>query len=438
MSHKIADYEKFIKEHVADRKSFRGNLLLFVVILFLAVALIWAALTEIDEVTRGQGKVIPSRQVQEIQSFESGIIQQILVRKGEIVEEGQVLLVLDRTQIQSSYDQARQKQLSLSAEIARLSAEMNGSALVFPQAIEQDAPSLVVAQRQLYEGRRAELASELEVLDNQFVQRQKELGEARSELATLRQGIAYSRSEIDLIAPLVERGIESQVSFLQLQRSLSELEGKYSTTELRIERLQVAIDEVSEKRKAAVDRYRSEAFARISEATSELAELEKSMPAYQDKITRAEVRSPVYGVVNRVMATTIGGVANSGEPLVEVVPIDDTLLVEANIAPADIAFLHPGQRVKVKLTAYDFARYGSLDGRLVTIGADAIEDPKTEETFYPVQIEVESALYDAAGKALDIVPGMVADIDVLTGKRTILEYITEPVVKVKETAFREN
>jgi adhesin transport system membrane fusion protein len=431
------NYAEFIKSMRAEKEDARGKFLLWIIVAFCIVAFSWASLTEVDEVTSGQGKVIPSLQLQQVQNLEGGLIEKIMVRKGEWVDEGQVLIVLDRTTSLGGFEQNRQRQLALMAELSRLNAEIDGKELVFPQDILDHAPALANSHKQLFEGRKLELASQIEVVKQQLHQRQQELSEAQSELRSTDSGLKLLQSEINLISPLVKRGIESEVTLLQLQREQSGLIGVRNSAELKIDRLSSAILEAEGRQKGVVEQFRSVALNRASEVEAELAEIEKLLPAFQDRVARAEIRSPVRGIVNRVLATTIGGVASPGEALVEIVPIDDNLIIEANISPADIAFLHPGQPVKVKLTAYDFARYGSLSGSLTTIGADSIANPDTGETFYPVQVQVESRLYDASGEGLDIVPGMVAQIDVLTGKRTILDYIIQPVVKMKETAFRE-
>jgi len=431
------DYSEFIKSIHADKKNARGNFLLWIILAFCVIAVSWAALTEVDEVTNGQGKVIPSIQLQLVQNLEGGLIEKILVSKGDRVEEGQVLIVLDRTTSLGGFEQNRQKQLALMAESSRLNAEIDGTDLVFPQDILDHAAALANSHNQLFEGRKLELSSQIEIVKQQLHQRQQELNEAQSELRSADSGLKILQSEINLISPLVTRGIESEVTLLQLQREQSGLIGARNSARLKIDRLSSAILEAEGRQKGVVEEFRSAALNRASEVEAELAEIEKLLPVFQDRVARAEIRSPVRGIVNRVLATTIGGVASPGEALVEIVPIDDNLIIEANILPKDIAFLHPGQAVKVKLTAYDFARYGSLSGRLTTIGADSIANPDTGETFYPVQVKVESRLYDANGEGLDIVPGMVAQIDVLTGKRTILDYIVQPVVKMKETAFRE-
>lgn len=441
----VQDIDQFVKELTGEKNRNRDQVLFRCIAGFLLVAFAWAALTEIDEVTRGEGKIIPSRQLQEVQSLEGGLIKEILVRKGQEVEKDDVLLVLDSTSSAGSFEQMRQRELALKAEIARLNAEIRGHAagagdvaFELPADITQEAPDVAASQRDLFASRRAQRASELNVIEQQVLQKEKELKETQSDQRAASEAVTLSSREIELIKPLVARGIESEVALLQLQRSHADLKGRLDAATQRAERLRAAKREIEEKRASMLDNYRSEALKSLSEATAELAEVEKSMPGFRDKMTRAEIRSPVRGVVNRVLTTTVGGVARAGEPLVEIVPLDDTLLVEAKIKPADIAFLHPGQKVKVKITAYDFARYGAMDGELSTIAADAVEDVHDKKPYYPVMVEVQSALEDAKGRPLDIVPGMVAQIDVLTGRRSVLDYLVQPVVKMKDTAFREN
>lgn len=433
------DLNAAIIRQINGRKSiFSGWALLSVIGLFLACMISWAAVAEVDEVTRGSGKIIPSQDLQKVQTMHGGMIKDMLVHEGQRVQRGDLLLVLDTTASQSEYNQLEQKKFALQAQIERLTAEIKGADLAFSPGLAESAPAVTLTQQRLFEGRRSELASELAVLEQQKRQKIKEMSEAQSEFDTATKGLVFSQSEISMIQPLVERGIEPKLSLIQLQRTHAELQGKQQTAKIRIERLTLALAEIAERFKTMHETFRKEALQELSKATAELAELEQSLPAYASKVERSEIRSPVDGIVNQILKTTIGGVAQPGESLVEIVPVDDDFLVEAHIKPADIGFLHPGQRVKVKLTAYDFARYGSLDGELSTIGADAIELPETKEPVYPVVVRVFSRLTDASGKPLDIVPGMVAEINILTGSKTVLNYFVEPVVKVKKNAFTES
>lgn len=433
----INDIGDFVGGGTGKAGRLGGSLLLVAIILLFGSGMFWASVAEVDEVTRGQGRVVPSQQIQVVQSLEGGIVQRIAVREGQIVEAGDVLIELDRTISGSEFNQVRQQYYGLMAKMHRLIAEVNDTELTFTEEIEQNAPAVMQTERRLFEGRRIELQSEVRVLQGQLYQRQQELSEARVQLRTAERGLQLAQAERALVAPLVERGLEPETSRMHLDRTINEMQGQREAAALAIERLGAAIQETEDRRQALVDRFRSVALSELSETTGRVAELEESMTARQDRVTRSDIRSPVRGAVNRVLVTTVGGVAQPGMPLVEVVPLDDQLLVEAFIRPADIAFLHPGQHATVKLTAYDYARYGSLAGQVETIGADAIKMPDTEETMYAVRVRTEGVLTDAAGEPLEIIPGMVAEIDILAGKRTVLNYLVDPVVKVKDRAFRD-
>lgn len=436
MTARNIEFEDFLRSG-RQKRPLAGSILLFAIVGFLLIAFLWASLTELDEVTRGQGKVVPSRNLQVVQSMEGGVLAELRVREGQRVEEDEILMVLAGGMLEGGYKENLQRYYALQARIQRLLAEVNQTELVFAPDVTMNSPGVARAETRLYEGRKAELESEMRVLDRQLRQRQQELEELRATREMAQEGIALAQSELELVAPLVDRGLEPELSLLQVRRQLSDLRGEIARSSSGMERAKAAIEEVIERRTSIRDGFVARALEDLSQATAQAAELEAVLPAQAEQVARTNIRSPVSGVVNRLHLTTIGGVARSGEPLVEVVPLDDSLLIEAHIRPSDIAFLHPGQRVKVKLTAYDFARYGGLDGELVVIGADAVEMPESEELMYPVQVRTEGHLYDADGQPLDIIPGMVAEVDILSGKRTVLDYLVEPVVKVRDRALRD-
>lgn len=430
------DFEHFVRYGKA-RRPIGGSILLFTIIAFLLVGFVWAYATEIDEVTRGQGKVVPSRSLQIIQSLEGGVVTEIRATRGESVREGDVLMVLSGGTLEGEYEESLQRYRALLARITRLEAELNDEELLFGDELTLHAASVVASETRLYHGRRIELNSELQVLERQGFQRRQERAELRAALDTARSGLQLAQRELSIIQPLAERGIEPETSLLQVQRSLNDLQGDVARQQSAIARVEASIEEVEDRKASVRNAFQAEALAELSDATAQAAELEKTLPGRADRVARTHIRSPVDGIVNQVHISTIGGVAGSGEPLVEVVPADDALLIEAYIRPADIAFLYPGQPVKVKLTAYDFARYGGLDGELITIGADAVEIPESEELMYPVEVRTEGFLYDADGVELRIMPGMVAEVDILSGKRSVLDYLMEPVVKVRDRALRD-
>ncbi|MFW6345395.1 MAG: HlyD family type I secretion periplasmic adaptor subunit [Halomonas sp.] len=431
-------FEHFLR-HGRARRPIAGSLLLGLILAFFIVAYAWASLAEIDEVTRGQGKVVPSRSLQVVQSLEGGVVEEIRVARGDRVAVGDVLMVIGGGLFEGEFNELQQRYHALQAKIQRLLAEVNDSSLEFTPAVEEKAPSVVATETRLYHARRIELAAELQVLERQRLQREQELAEARAVMETARAGVGLAQSELALIDPLVQRGLEPETSRIQLRRTLSELNGEVERQNSAIPRIEAAIQEVEERKQAQRSAYLAQALAELSDATARLAELEEGLPARAQQLERSSLRAPVDGIVNQVHLHTVGGVAEPGEPLVEIVPVDDSLLIEAHIRPADIAFLYPGQPVKVKLTAYDFARYGGLEGELVMIGADAVELPnsQSDELMYPVQVRTEGALYDSDDKPLDVIPGMVAEVDILSGKRSVLDYLIEPVIKVRDRALRD-
>lgn len=429
MNHDISDLDA--------RKDRGARLLLYVIAATLGIGLIWAAFARVDKVTRGEGKIIPSGQVQSIQSLEGGILQRILVREGQAVAKGEALLEIDPTLLRSELDLSEQKRAALRARIARLSAEAEGRQLVLPDNLPSGAAPLVANETALHAQRLAKHQADQDVLENQQRQRVQELGEAQAQLTAAEESLALLNRQIDLIEPLVRKRYEPQTTLIELERQRVEHTGMRNQSRLAIPRLQAAIAEIRSQQAVKTADARAEALTELNAAIAELGELNSAMPAAQNRVDRTQIRSPVRGIVNRIFLTTLGGVAKPGEPLIQVVPLDDTLLVEALIRPEDIAFLRPGQPARVRLTAYNFTRYGSLDAHLVNIGADAIETPKTGELRYRVQVRTRGALRDADDKPLPVIPGMVAEVDILNGKRSVLSYLIEPVIRVKSKAFQE-
>ena len=415
----------------------RGRTILYTILALLVIGLLWAWLTEVDEVTRGQGKVVTSRSIQVLESFEGGVVQALNVRVGQEVAAGEVLMVLDGGMVEGGYREAQAQYWALLGRRTRLAAEIEGSELVFGAGLLGAAPDVAAAERQLFTGRQRALASERTVLAQQERQREQELEEARIRLTTAERSLALAERELAIIKPLVARGVEPELTQLQLERTVADLSGQKAQAQRAIARLGGAIEEARARAQGALDQFRAEAMADFAATQSQLRELEESLPARARQMARTEVTSPVAGIVNQIHVTTVGGVARPGDPLIDVVPLDDTLRIEAYIDPKDIAFLYPGQAVKVKLTAYDFARYGGLDGTLEVIGADAVMVPELERRLYPVQVVTDGYLVDQAGAPLEIIPGMVAEVDILSRRRSVLSYLIEPVLKVRERAFQD-
>jgi adhesin transport system membrane fusion protein len=324
--------------------------------------------------------------------------------------------------------------------VERLAAEAKGTPLKFAPELLKGAANVVKTETLLYDSRRSALQNEIQLVSQQIDQKAQELAEAKINLGTARRSLDSLNQEIKIIEPLVKRGIEPEINLLQLRRTANEQLGKRDAAETSIVRLTAGLRELENRKQASTEKYRSDALADLTALTAQISELEQKLPALKDQVNRTELRAPVRGVVNRIHVTTVGGVAQTGTPLMEVVPIDDTLLVEAEVRPENIAFLRPGLPVLVKVTAYDFARYGGLDGTLVNIGADAVRsggDRKEGPSVYRVQVRTKDNALHADGKTLEIIPGMVAQIDIVTGKRTILHYLIDPVLRIRDNAFRD-
>ena len=432
-----ADLDTLARE-MQGRQPWRGSVLLGVILLFFLTAGVWAARTEIDDVTRADGRIVPSRDVQMIQATEPGVLQVLHVTEGDIVEEGQILMELDGTQLSSQLDQEQQRAYGLMARIARLQAEIDRVDLDFPDVLMVQAARVVSSETALYHARRDELASEIDIFERQRFQRQEQYAEAVADLASARETLEIVAEERTMMEPLVARRVEPETTLLELRRRESEWRGRELRAQAGLARMQAALDEIDDQIRALRARQRAAALADLSLATAELAALEPSLPALRDRAERAAIRAPMRGVVNRIHRTTLGSLARPGEDLIEIVPLDDTLLVEAFVRPADIAFVYPGQPVKVKVTAYDFSRYGSLDGEITRIGADAVtRSERDPEEFFKVHVRTEDSFLDADGVVVEVMPGMVAEIDMLAGQKTVLQYLTTPVVRVRDRAFRE-
>ncbi len=409
--------------------------LLIIAIVFIG-AIFWADRAVLDEVTRGDGRVIPSSQLQVVQSLEGGIVEALLIGEGDLVEAGQVLLRIDDTSVSSSLGELSVQRRHLDAVIARLNAEARGEeSFRVPADAEGISAQVLEQERELFEARQNELINELSILQQQVEQRQRELEELGLQEESLNGSLSLARRELGVYLSL--GALVSQVEVLRLQREVNDLEGQLEQTRAAIPRAESAIEEAMERIEDARLSFQSEARAELNQRRADLMVIEESLRAAEDRVTRTDVRSPVNGIVNSVHVTTIGGVVQPGQPLVEIVPIEDSLLVEARIRPSDVAFLHPDQEAIVKITAYDFAIYGGLEGVIERISADTIQDETTGESFYRVTVRTEHNSLETAGGSLPIIPGMVASVDILTGEKTVLEYLLKPIVRAQTEALRE-
>ncbi|WP_424968749.1 HlyD family type I secretion periplasmic adaptor subunit [Metapseudomonas otitidis] len=397
---------------------------------------LWAHFAEIDEVTRGEGKAIPSSKLQKISNLEGGIISELFVHEGQVVEAGDPLLRLDATRFQSNVGETEADRVAMALRVERLSAEVEGRELVIPDELRQKAPGQAESEEALFRSRQQQLRDEVAGLEQQLVQKQQEQREFVSKQGQYRNSLQLLRQEIAISEPLVAEGAISKVEVLRLKRSEVEVRGQLEATNLAIPRAESAIKEVEQKIAETRSRFRSEALTQLNEARTDLNKAEATGKALEDRVNRTLVTSPVRGIVKQLLVNTIGGVIQPGSDLVEIVPLDDTLLVEARIRPQDIAFLHPGQKAMVKFTAYDYTIYGGLQADLEQIGADTITD-EDGNSFYLIKLRTRKSHLGSDEKPLLIIPGMVASVDIMTGKKSILSYLLKPIIRARAEALRE-
>lgn len=401
-----------------------------------ATFVLWAALASVQEVTTGRGRVTPASKIQVVQNLEGGIVREVLVREGAFVREGDVLLRIDPTLAGSSLGEAREKMMALGALIARLEAEVEGRPLVFSAELAQGRPDLVAHQRDHYEARRREIEAAVAALDLQERQRSQEIREAQSRIGTLKRGLDIAQQELEMLRPLERTRSVSRSELLLSEAKVNDMRGSLEATELAIPRLEAAMSETARRRTERIEAFRGDALQKLSSARVEHAALTELSKGSEDKVARTTVRAPTDGIVKTVLVTTPGQVVQPGHSLVEIVPVNDKLLVEAQVRPQDIAFLRPGQDALVKITAYDFSIYGGLAAKLEHIGADSITTEKGE-TYYLIRVRTDKAHLSHRGGTLPIIPGMVADVDVITGSKTVMGYLTKPLVRMRQTALRE-
>ena len=438
-------YQQDAKEAFNDSLPSGGRSLLLLTALALVSFVGWAAVCEIDEITRGTGKVIPSSRIQMVQNLEGGIIADINVAEGDIVEKGQVLLVMDDTRFSSSRDERKASQQALIARQTRLTAQIENAPLVMPASVLEEAPELATREEQLFYSHQKELDSRIGVLKQQLEQQQNEQEEMQAKSNLLKRRDKLISEEFYLARDLAEEGAVSRVELLRIERQVSDVKGEVSMVGESLERIdaqqQETLQRVDETKLSFINKSRVE----LNEVLAKLNELNAGESALDDRVDRTRVRSPVHGIVKTIMVNTEGGVVQPGMNMMEIVPVDDTLKVEARIRPEDIGFLHPGQKAVVRFTAYDFTIYGGLDGELTHISADTITDEKGE-SFYLAHIQTQRNSLDedsqdkelnTAGNSKPVIPGMVASVDIMTGKKTLLTYLLKPVLRAKQLAFTE-
>lgn len=422
-----ADWARLQQEPLRARK------LLHIAGVALLVMIVWAAFASIDEITRGEARVVPTSQVQIIQSVDGGVVETLAVKEGQIVEAGQLLLRVDPTRFVSTMLESRAGQLSLQAKVLRLEALTRGTPFNPPEELRKEAPDVVAQETSLYESRKAEINAQISVYQSQLAQRQQELNEVRARLDQAVRKLELKTREINATRPMVASGAVSEVEILRLESEIASLRGDREQSTAQLSRVQSSISEASRKIEEVQLTSRNAMSSELSDTMSKLAALTQGGRALEDKVKHADIKSPVRGTVKRLLVNTVGAVVQPGKEVVEVVPLDDALILEVQIAPKDIGFLRPGQAAMVKFSAYDFSIYGGLDAQVFLIGADSVLDEKGN-AFYHVRVKTNQP---SLGANLPIIPGMVAQVDIMTGKKSVLSYLLKPVLRAKANALTE-
>ena len=409
--------------------------LIVIVLVFVVVFIMWANWAEIDEVTVGTGKAVPAQQLQVLQNMEGGIISEVLVKAGDTVEKGQILLRIDDTQFAASLEEINKKLQVLTVRKYRLLAEIEEKPLDFPEDLEQDFPEVLKQERNLYLARHQELEATLSAFESQIKQIKQRAVEINSRKDFLKKSVALSQKELAMTAPLVAKGAISEVEVIRLEKSVNDVLGELASVKLEIPRLAMEIEELEGKRDERKFQFKNESREQLNALLADYTTISETTVAAKDRVKRTAVRSPVRGVVQRVLANTITSVVRPGMDLIEIVPLDESLVVEAKIKPTDIAFIRPDQDVVVKFTAYDFTIYGGLKAKLEHISPDAVIEE--DESFYLVKVRTDKNHLGTKQAPLAIIPGMVATVDIITGKKTIMDYLLKPVLRAKQRALRE-
>ncbi len=431
-----SDFITDIRSSILAQSPTGGRVILWLVFFFFLCFLVWAGFSQVDEVTRAAGRVIPSGKIRKVQHFEGGIIKKILIHEGDLVKKGEVLLEIDKTRFASSYRESRSNVLALQARLARLESEVNGRKFTIPEEVAKEKPAIGSREEQLYRSRMSAFENSQQMLKEQLSQRRQGLSETRAKLTELRRSYKLLQKEIRMTEPLVGQGAVSEVEVLRLKRQASEMNGKIVGTELAIPKLQ---SQVSEAKKAIEDgrlEFINQVRQELNRTYAELESLSSASVALEDRLNRTSVVSPVTGRVNQLLVNTVGGTIQPGMDLVEIVPLEDTLLIEARVRPQDIGFISPDQKAMVKVLSYDFTTYGGLQASLEHISSDTITD-EHDNSYYKVILRTDKNYLGDENDPHLIMPGMPVNVDIISGKKSILSYLLKPLLRAKEEALRE-
>ncbi len=423
-----------------EKPPFFASILILLIIALILSFFVWAHFTQVDEIARGSGKVIPITRTQTVQSSEPGVVKEIAVQVGEIVKPGQLIVRLDDTTSASNLGEVEAQARALEAQIARLQIEETGdftASYVCPESVAKTAPSICLNEQNLLAVRREAYNNNVDVLKQRLIQREKELDEALANVKRLQGAVEISKRQLDLLTPMVNAKLVAETDLIKAQRDVNDYTGQLNSVTESIDRLKGAVNEAQLQVKDVLLKYEQDALSQKTDALAKLSVLREQARGESTKVARTDIRSPVEGVINTMEVNTLGAFVQPGSPIAEIVPTSEELLVEARISPRDVAFVTPGQEALVKITAFDFSIYGGLEGKVVNVSSDSIVDQKTGEPYFEVRVKTTNAQLERAGKFFKITPGMVCTVDIKTGRKSILHYLLKPINKARQEALTE-
>lgn len=431
-------YISSLSKAVLERPARSSVWILWTIAVVVAWLIFWASIAELDKIVRGEGKVVPSSRIQLVQNLEGGIIEQILVSSGAAVTQGQVLIQLDNTQFASTLGEKVVEQQALTAKALRLQAEAEDTTFAIPERVEAELEHALYARElSLFNERQKQTEIAVNIVRQQVIQHQTELDNAYDQQKQLLNSLALLDQEITMTEPLVRQGFASVVDLLKTKRERNDTFGKLNSVKLSIPKYQALITETEQKIAEIKQTRRNEAQEALNETLAKISQLQSVNVALEDKVSRTQIRSPVSGVISELLVNTLGEVVQPGSNLAKIVPVDDSLVLETRILPSDIGFIYAGLQAKVKFTAYDFAIYGGLDGEVEQVSADTITDEEGN-SYYVARIRTNKNFLGDDNAPLYLMPGMVASVDIIVGKHTVLDYLLKPILKTKQLALRES
>ena len=431
---------KLLSREMAGREGLAGSTIMVTIIALLGLILFWASWAELDNVTRGEGRIVSSVQNQIVQAAEGGVILRRFVSENTVVAEGEVMFEIDPVDASSELNRLAQRLAALDIKELRLRAEIEGSSFTIPAALAALSPMVALSEESLFAARRSELAGQLAVLDQRLQQRNQDLRAAETSVGTAERTAGFLEEEIAVVEPLVRENIAPATRLLELQRELERARGDRDRASVGIEQARSGMDELETEIANAQANYRLRALDELNGVVAEQSELREALPRLEERVSRTVIRAPMDGIVSQLNFRTAGGFVTTGDVVVELVPTGEALIIEARIQPQDISRIRIEDAVRIRLSAYDSAKYGTVDGRVLRISPDAVVDERsgTAMSYYLVDVAIEGELVlEETGEAVTFIPGMTATVDVLSGKRTVLEYLWQPMAKVQELALRD-